>query len=154
MILFILWQCCDQSAHTDVFKILLGPDCLCGGLIHLNTYHQKWHISFNKNFHCNWTGFIFASNRSALFSNYSLNIPNSAVTVWKFIKRSQEAALSTSHQLSRCPVVLILTYIILSFVRNWFCHMMRFRVLSEFEFLSYVTIWIFLLNWKVFFWQI
>ena len=24
------------SAHTDVFQKILGPDCLCGGLIHLN----------------------------------------------------------------------------------------------------------------------
>ena len=27
--------CNDPSAHTDVFTKLLGPDWLCGGLIHV-----------------------------------------------------------------------------------------------------------------------
>ena len=33
---FVSWTCWDPSAHTDVFKKLLGPKWLCGGLINLN----------------------------------------------------------------------------------------------------------------------
>ena len=44
--LMISWTCFDPSAHTDVFKTLLVPDWLCGGLIHLNIN------SFNKQHSC------------------------------------------------------------------------------------------------------
>ena len=59
----------------------------------------------------------------------------------KNIARSQKAAPSTSHQLSRCQVVLAKR----SFVRNWvfeFCDILI---------LSFVTIWVFKMchNWSI-----
>ena len=48
------------------------------------------------------------------------------------IMRLQKTGLSTSHQLSRCQVVLTRSIFSFSFLRNW--------IMSQFEFLSFITI--------------
>ena len=122
-------------------------------VVHISLEIFRWETNIicitkskhNKNMSC----YICLDKESLLFNMYiwQYQCCNILFLLKKASQESQNAAQRTLHQLSRCQNVLTKRPFKIchnsSVVTIWkrFCHNMR-KVLSQFEFLSFVTIWV------------